>query len=62
MLIVLAGLPGTGNTTIARKLANELAALYLRIDWIEQSIRNAGKPVEGEGYSVALRSRKTTCG
>ena len=53
MLIVLSGLPGTGKTTIARKLANELAAVYLRIDSIEQSIRNAGKPVEGEGYSVA---------
>jgi predicted kinase len=53
MLIVLSGLPGTGKTTIARKLANELAAVYLRIDSIEQSIRGAGRPVEGEGYSVA---------
>ena len=53
MLIVLSGLPGTGKTTIARKLANEFAEVYLRIDSIEQSIRNAGKPVEGEGYSVA---------
>jgi predicted kinase len=53
MLIVLSGLPGTGKTTIARKLANELTAVYLRIDSIEQSIRNAGWPVEGEGYSVA---------
>ena len=53
MLIVLSGLPGTGKTTIARKLAKELAAVYLRIDSIEQAIRNAGKPVEGEGYSVA---------
>jgi predicted kinase len=53
MLIVLSGLPGTGKTTIARKLANELVAVYLRIDSIEQSIRDAGKTVEGEGYSVA---------
>jgi predicted kinase len=53
MLIVVSGLPGTGKTTIARKLANELAAVYLRIDSIEQSIRSAGRPVEGEGYSVA---------
>ena len=53
MLIVLSGLPGTGKTTIARKLAHELAAVYLRIDSIEQSIRGAGRPVEGEGYSVA---------
>src|SRR6266545_8197599 len=53
MLIVLSGLPGTGKTTIARELAHELAAVYLRIDSIEQSIRDAGRPVEGEGYRVA---------
>jgi predicted kinase len=53
MLIVLGGLPGTGKTTIGRKLAIELAAVYLRIDSIEQSIRAAGGSVEGEGYSVA---------
>ena len=53
MLIVLSGLPGTGKTTIARTLATELAAVYLRIDSIEQSIRDAGRSVEGEGYSVA---------
>ena len=53
MLIVVSGLPGTGKTTIARKLASELAAVYLRIDSIEQSMRAAGWPVEGEGYRVA---------
>jgi predicted kinase len=53
MLIILSGLPGTGKTTIARELAQELGAVYLRIDSIEQSIRSAGWPVEGEGYRVA---------
>jgi predicted kinase len=54
MLIALSGLPGTGKTTIARELARELAAVYLRIDSIEQSLRDAGGPVGGEGYSVAF--------
>jgi predicted kinase len=53
MLIILSGLPGTGKTTIARLLAHELAAVYLRIDSIEQSMRAAGWAVEGQGYSVA---------
>lgn len=53
MLIALSGLSGTGKTTIARELARELAAVYLRIDSIEESIRGSGRPVEGEGYSVA---------
>ncbi|SRR6266851_4891772 len=53
MLIVLSGLPGAGKTTIARGLARELAAVYLRIDSIEQAIRGSERPVEGEGYDVA---------
>jgi hypothetical protein len=53
MLIVVSGLPGTGKTTIARTLAIEFAAVYLRIDSIEQAIRDTGRRVEGEGNSVA---------
>jgi predicted kinase len=53
MLIVFGGLPGVGKTAIARDLATALGALHLRIDSIEQALRNAGWNVAGEGYSVA---------
>ena len=39
MLIIFSGLPGSGKSTIARALAKRLGAVYLRIDTIEQAIR-----------------------
>jgi predicted kinase len=53
MLLVLSGLPGVGKTTIARELAIAIGALHVRIDTIEQALRNAGWNVEAEGYAVA---------
>jgi predicted kinase len=53
MLIVIGGLPGVGKTTVARRLAAALGAAYVRIDSIEQTLRNAGCNVEGEGYAIA---------
>jgi len=53
MLIVFSGLPGVGKTTIARELARAIGAVHVRIDSIEQALRNAGWQVEGEGYGVA---------
>ena len=56
MLIILGGLPGTGKTTIARELARQLGALYLRIDSIEQAIRDfraVSKPLDDAGYRIA---------
>jgi predicted kinase len=52
MLIIFSGLSGTGKTTIARELARELAAVYIRIDSIEQAMRGV-EMVPTAGYEVA---------
>lgn len=53
MLIVLSGLPGVGKTTIARELAKAMAAVHVRVDSIEQTLRTAGFAVNAEGYLIA---------
>jgi predicted kinase len=56
MLIVFAGLPGTGKTPITRELARQLEAVYLRIDSIEQTLRDSGaynNLTDDAGYCVA---------
>jgi predicted kinase len=56
MLIIFAGLPGVGKTTIAQELAHRLGAAYVRIDSIEQALRDSGAtrgPMDDSGYRVA---------
>ncbi len=54
MLITLGGLPAVGKSTLARSLARRIGAVHLRIDTIEQAMRNAGFTVSGpEGYLAA---------
>lgn len=54
MLIALGGLPGAGKSALAAALAQRVGAVHLRIDTIEQAMRNAGFTVSGpEGYLAA---------
>jgi predicted kinase len=56
VLIIFGGLPATGKTTIARDLARQLGATYLRIDTIEQTLLESAtvsQPINDEGYRVA---------
>ena len=55
-LIVLAGLSGSGKSSIARGLAKEIGAVWLRVDSIEQAIRESGMApgsLDDAGYRAA---------
>jgi predicted kinase len=55
MLIILAGLPGAGKTAIGRELARQLGAVYVRIDSIEQAMRDSAavrESLDDAGYRV----------
>ena len=57
-MIVLSGLPGTGKSTISRAFSLECNAVWVRIDSIEQAIRESVlKPdsVGDAGYRVGFR-------
>ena len=52
MLIIFGGLPGVGKTTIAKALAKQLKAVYLRVDTVEQVLKREAKLEGPEGYMV----------
>src|SRR5262245_50439265 len=55
-LYVFAGLPGSGKSTLAKAVSHQYNAVYLRIDTIEQALRElCSIDVQGEGYRLAYR-------
>jgi len=55
MLIVFAGLPGVGKTTVARALARKLSAAYIRIDTVEQALLASLPPLAENGVKGEKR-------
>ena len=67
MLIILSGLPGVGKTAIARELARQTGAVHVRIDSIEQALRDSGLlrgPIDDAGYRAgyAIAQDNVTAG
>jgi predicted kinase len=55
-LYIFSGLPGSGKSTLAQRLAARAGAAYLRIDTIEQALREeCAVEVQAEGYRLAYR-------
>lgn len=56
VLYAFSGLPGTGKSSLAQWLALRLKAVYLRIDTVEQAMRELCHwDVQGEGYRLSYR-------
>lgn len=56
-LIIFSGLSGTGKSTLATLLASHLKATYLRIDTVEQGLKDVCgiSKIDGMGYRLSYR-------
>ena len=55
-LYIFSGLPGSGKTTLSQLLARRVRAAHLRIDTIEQALRDlCSVDLQGEGYRLAYQ-------
>lgn len=55
-LYIFSGLPATGKSTLASRLSKHLSASYLRLDTIEQALKELyGNNVSVEGYKLAYK-------
>ena len=56
ILYIFSGLPGSGKSTLAQRVAGEFGCAYVRIDTVEQALRDLCRiSVEAEGYEMAYR-------
>ena len=56
VLYIFSGLPGSGKSTLSQQVAQRLNAVYLRIDTIEQGLRESfSADIQGEGYALSYR-------
>lgn len=54
MLISLGGQPGVGKSTVGWELAQRLGAMRIRVDVLEQALRDAGlNVIDDQGYRAA---------
>ncbi|WP_319559167.1 AAA family ATPase [Marispirochaeta sp.] len=56
VLYIFSGLPAAGKSSLAKLMAKEMHAAYIRADTIEQGLRDfCSCNVQGEGYRLAYR-------
>jgi len=56
ILYIFSGLPGSGKSTLAVQLAKHIGATYLRVDAIEQALKDlCGLNIYAEGHHLAYK-------